>query len=430
MPRLVLTDRLVARTNVKPGEPAIDFFDVKCPGLDLRVAASGHKAWTFLFTAPGDGKRARLPLGSYPALSLAAARTRAHEARSLLEQGTDPRDVMAGRGVAEMTLAALVERYLADPEKARLRSLHEIRRRLERNALPLIGTIKLAQLSRRDVRDVTDVLMRRGARTQAWHTHKDLLAILRWGVRNEFLPHNPIEGVEKPGGFTVGERVLSDDEIRTLWTGLPRSLAQSKTCQRIIKLCLVTGQRLGEVCGLPRTEFDLERRLWSLPGARSKNGHAHSVPLSDLALEIIRDAMADAPGSYLFPAEDGGPLSPLAISRAISRAHQTSEERLLGRFGIAAWSAHDLRRTCLDGMARLGVAPHTIAHVANHRSISKSGVTFAHYVVHSFEAEKRQALDLWAERLEAIIAGPGTAAVVPLRNRASPHRWPNRRERS
>jgi hypothetical protein len=68
-------------------------------------------------------------------------------------------------------------------------------------------------------------------------------------------------------------------------------------------------------------------------------------------------------------------------------------------------------------MAKIGVAPHVIAHVANHRSITKSGITFAHYVVHSYEAEKRQALDLWADRLKAIF-GDGGAEVVPLRG------WP------
>jgi len=65
-------------------------------------------------------------------------------------------------------------------------------------------------------------------------------------------------------------------------------------------------------------------------------------------------------------------------------------------------------------LARLGVTPHIIAHCANHRSLVKSGVTFAHYVTHSYEAEKRQALELWASALEAIVASGG-ASVVPMR---------------
>ena len=121
-------------------------------------------------------------------------------------------------------------------------------------------------------------------------------------------------------------------------------------------------------------------------------------------------AMADAgKGKPIFP-NCSGSLSPMVVARTILRANTD------GRFGIASWSAHDLRRTCLTNLAKLGVTPHVIAHVANHRSLTKSGVTFAHYVQHSYEGEKRQALDLWADRLTAIIGKRG-AAVVPMRSR-------------
>jgi integrase len=316
-----------------------------------------------------------------------------------------------------MTVAALVARYVSDPDKAQLRSIREIKRRLDRNALPIIGHIRLDQLTRRDVRDVTDKIMRRGARTQAWHTHKDLSAVLRWGVRNDYLKHNPIESVKAPGGFTAGERTLSDDEVAQLWRVLPTALAKSKACQRILQVALITGQRLGEISGMTRAELDLKGKLWSLPGARVKNKHAHSVPLSDFALKVIRAAIADAGDSdFVFPAEDGSALDSSRVTRAISRAHETSKERPKGRFGFDGWSAHDLRRTALDNLAKLGVVPHIIAHVANHRSLTKSGVTFTHYVQHSYEGEKRRALDLWADRLQGIV-GDGAAKVVPLRGK-------------
>jgi hypothetical protein len=104
------------------------------------------------------------------------------------------------------------------------------------------------------------------------------------------------------------------------------------------------------------------------------------------------------------------------VTRAVVRAHETSKERPLGRFGIAAWSPHDCRRTVLTNLAKLGVVPHVIAHIANHRSLTKSGVTFAHYVHHSYEPEKRRALELWADRLEAVIGKPG-GAVLHMRSR-------------
>jgi hypothetical protein len=78
--------------------------------------------------------------------------------------GNDPRLVMTGQASARMTVAALVNAYLADPEKAALRSRKEIERRLRKNVVAVIGEVKLTDLRRRDLRNVTDVILRRGAR--------------------------------------------------------------------------------------------------------------------------------------------------------------------------------------------------------------------------------------------------------------------------
>jgi integrase len=203
--------------------------------------------------------------------------------------------------------------------------------------------------------------------------------------------------------------------------GLPKALARSVQCQRIIKLCLVTAQRVGEVAGMARSEVDLTAREWRLPGSRTKNGHAHVVPLSDLAVSIIKEALADTAASVdkgseagaLFPCGDGS-LSPVVVARTILRANETSKERPRGRFGIDAWSAHDLRRTALTGMARLGVAPIVLGHVANHRTTTRAGVTLAVYSQYTYHKEKRAALDAWADRLRAIIGKEPAAAIVPL----------------
>jgi integrase len=407
MPRVTLTDRFVA--GIKSNKTRqTDFFDSKCIGLTLRVSDTGYKTWTYVFTA-SNNKRARVVLGNYPALPLAAARTKAIEARGDVGNGIDPRAIKK-HGTAHLTVAELFDRYITDPDKAKLKSLYDIKCRFK-NALPIIGHIRLTELTKRDVKDVTDKILKRGARTQAWHVHKDIRSVLGWAVANDFLQHSPLDRVKPPGGFNVCERTLSDDEIHTLWHGLPNAFPRSIACQRILRLCLITGQRLGEVSGLMRSEIDLKKKLWSLPGARVKNGHQHSVPLSDLAVTTIREAMADSNGEAIFPADDGGPIISPRITRAVLRVREKSPER----FGIAEWSPHDLRRTCLDNLARLGVAPHTISHVANHRSLTKSNITFAHYITHSFEAEKRSALDLWSNRLTAIIGDKKTASVVPMK---------------
>jgi integrase len=412
MPRVALTNRFCASAKPLNGERT-DYFDETVPGLALRVTEHGHRSWCFHFRSPRDDKRARATLGTYPATSLAAARGKALEARGHVEAGQDPRLVLAGQATAGMNIAGLIEVYLAAPEKAALRSKAEIERRLRKNVLPMVGEVKLAELRRRDLRNVTDPILRRGRKVEATRVFEDVRGMIRWAVENEYLDANPLDGMRKPAEATSRNRVLSDDEIKTLWHVLPEALARSVQCQRIIMLCLATGQRVGEIAGMRRSELDLQAREWRLPGSRTKNGHAHVVPLSELAIGLIREAMAAAGQcDAIFPCGNGS-LSPVAVARTILRANEIIKRRPLGRFRIAPWSAHDLRRTTLTGMARLGVPPIVLGHVANHRTTTRAGVTLAVYSQYAYDKEKREALDMWAARLAAIV-GQGGAQVVPM----------------
>jgi integrase len=140
---------------------------------------------------------------------------------------------------------------------------------------------------------------------------------------------------------------------------------------------------------MQRSELDLKRGLWLLPGARTKNGHAHSVPLSTAAIEIIEDGFSE--------------VSSVLISRWVNR----------NQLGLSGWTAHDLRRTALTRMAELGIPPIVLGHIANHRTTTKAGMTLGVYVQYPYEREKREALDLWADRLQGIVSGSGR--VVGLR---------------
>ena len=421
MPKVQLTDRFCAGVKSIGGRQT-DYFDETIRGLVLRVTEHGRRAWCYFYTSPRNGKRARATIGTYPATSLAAARGKASEAKGHVEAGRDPRVELAGQATAGMTVAGLVTAYLADPEKAALRSKAEIDRRLRKNVVPVIGEIKLRELHRRDVRNVTDKILKRGRKVEATRVFEDVRAMVRWAVQEEYLDANPLDGTSKPTAATSSNRVLSDEEITILWRGLPDALARSEQCQHIVKLCLVTGQRVGEVAGIIADELDLTAREWRLPGSRTKNGHPHVVPLSDLAIEIIKEAMADNKArsdkgveisTALFPCGDDS-LSPVAVARTILRANEITKERPKGRFGIAPWSAHDLRRTALTGMARLGIAPIVLGHVANHRTTTRAGVTLSVYSQYTYDKEKRAALDQWAERLGAIVGAKPVSEIVHL----------------
>jgi integrase len=305
-------------------------------------------------------------LGRYPSLSLAAARARAIEVKD---------------GRASGTIAALAETYLKSING--LRSVREIERRLRRDVLPMIGHIPLGELHRRDVTRVIDAKLA-DAPITARRVFEDVRAMVRWAVARGDLDHNPLDGMKGPAVSKPRTRTLSDDEIRAVWHGLTEVREE---VGRVVRFCLVTGQRVGEVTGLRPAELDLTRRVWTIPAERSKNGYSHQVPLTVMALGLIPDG--------------GFAVSKNVVSDIVWR-YQIVEDR---------WTAHDLRRTALTKMAELGVAPIVLGHVANHRTTTKAGVTLGVYVQHQYEKEKRDALELWANRLQAIISGGGAKVV-------------------
>jgi integrase len=390
--RIALTDRFVAGAKAAT---RTEFFDSRVIGLSLRVSPTA-KNWAFHFTT-ASGKRARLTLGAFPAITLASARGLALEAQAAVQAGADPRASQAGA----ITVAALAENFLAKHVRPNLRSAKQVERRLRKNVLPLIGNVQLADLHRRDVNRVLDVIVGRGRPIEANRVFGDMRAMLRWAVARGDLDRDPVQGMDAPSPERSRDRILSDAEIKHLWNVLPTALSKQVDCQRVLRLCLITGQRVGEVAGMRRDELDLGARTWALPGARTKNGHPHSVPLSGLAMGIIEEALADVgdrPRLFALP--------PVAVARFVERVD----------FGIPHWTPHDLRRSALTGMAALGVEPVVLGHVANHRTATRAGITLSVYVKHSYDGEKRRALDLWADRLAAIVGGRG-GDVVPMRGK-------------
>jgi integrase len=375
--KLQLTDRFCQ--HAKSTEPQTDYFDASIPGLALRVTSRGTKAWTFLHGTP----RRRITLGRYPALSLAAARTLAIETRE---------------GHTAGSVAALAEVYIKSVSDKR--TAPEIERRLRKDALPIIGHIPIRELHRRDITRVID--SKSSAPIAGRKVFEDLRAMVRWAVARGDLDHNPIDGMKGPAISKPRDRVLTDEEIRALWHRLDE--LHSTEVALVIKFCLVIGQRIGEVTGLTGGELDLARKLWNIPAARSKNGFAHIVPLSPMAISLIGEAdRSSLMNSGVWNISQARVMN--VIREQLQFLRYPSLPHAATRVKSERWTAHDIRRTVLTKMAELGVAPIVLGHVANHRTTTKAGVTLGVYVQHAYEREKREALELWATRLQTIISG-------------------------
>ncbi|WNJ93018.1 tyrosine-type recombinase/integrase [Bosea sp. 685] len=401
-----LTDRFCS--GVKSTGAQVDYYDEQEAGLFLRVSAQ-RKAWGLLFTRPSDGKRARTTFGSYPSMTLAAARGRVIELRSGLDEGQDAsakvREIKSGVSDGELTLKQLGALFLADRRQRGRRTADEMERALKIDIYPVIGSIAVQKLKRIDLSRVTDLIKQRGSTVQANRVAALLKTLLAWSVDQGHLETDPGYRWKPPSEIAPPrERALSASEIKQLWHGLEQA-DMSRWTVELLRFCLATACRQGEAGGMLRSELDLEQGVWHLPASRSKNKRPHSVPLSPLALDVLNRALTGHELPAVFPGARGTPITNSAVSRAVQRSQKS--------LGLAQWTSHDLRRSAATHMAELGISPFDIGLCLNHISTTQKSITTSTYVKYTFDKEKRAALSLWGERLAAIVAGDA-ADILPL----------------
>jgi integrase len=175
----------------------------------------------------------------------------------------------------------------------------------------------------------------------------------------------------------------------------------------IVRLLILTGQRREEVGGMADSEISIEKRLWSLPRSRTKNALPHDIPLSDTALALLAQHPRRPGRDLIFGDTASRPFS------GWSRARRALDVRLGGIAPLAPWVLHDIRRSVATRLADLGTQPHVIEALLNHISGHKGGVAGI-YNRATYANEKRQALDLWAAHVEALLADK-PLNVVPIR---------------
>lgn len=393
MPRLRFTVRSIDAIRA-PSKGQVDYWDATTPGFGLRATTRGRKSWVVMYRH--ESIKRRLTLGTYPAMSLASAREAASDAIRAAAHGSDPASEKAARRKAE-TFGELAEEYIERYAKPRKRSWRKDRLALDRDLLPVLKNRKAIDIRRRDIIKVLDGIIERGAPIQANRTLEILRKIFNWGISREIVDANPCQMIERPARENPRERVLSDDEIRAIWKALGK---ETVLMCGMFRMRLLTAQRGNEVSQMRWTDIDGD--WWTIPGEFTKNGLAHRVPLSPRAMAILKALKGDDEGvstGWVFPSPRGrGPIK--VVWKAAGR--------LRSRSGIE-FVPHDLRRTVASRMTGdLGISRLVVSKVLNH---VESGVT-AVYDRHSYNAEKRQALDAWGRRLDEILTGTSARANV------------------
>jgi integrase len=388
MPRRSLTDRFCQ--TAKPLGPQTDYFDEGHPGLALRVTEQGARSWTYLFTwgvSPATGRplRARMTFGAYPAISLAAARTRADDAKRELAEGRDPRSAKAE------TLREVCEKWVARDQSRTAGFRATV---LARLVFPVLGPRPIADIRRSDiVRLLDDVEEERGA-AMADKTFSILRAVFNWhAVRSDDF-HNPIvKGIRKGSGQSR-DRILSDDELRTVW----RVAETQGAFGRLVKFLLLTGARRTEAAAMPWSEIDGSD--WLLPGARNKTGLDLLRPLSPMALAQLGERSS----GFVF-SNDG-----VLALRGYASLKLAFDQAVTAELGEAMpnWTLHDLRRSARSLMSRAGIPSDHAERVLGHVIGGVRGV----YDRHAYRDEKAHALLALARLVDRIVTGKPTVLTL------------------
>ncbi len=396
VPQVKLTARNAA-TLPAPAAGNIEYFDLGLPGFGLRVSSQGRRTWFARYRVKGRKGKGSISLGTLDVVDLADARGAAKDALRAAEKGDDPAEPRRRERHSE-TFKELGERYINEYAKKRKRSWQADERIIKRELNPAIGNMKASTVRRPDIRQITRGIVDRGAPIMANRTQEAARMVFAWAVSEEIggVEINPCTGLKRPAEEHSRDRVLNEKEIAKLWAALTKPPGgMPYRCALALKLQLVTIQRKGEVVGGEWAEFDLGEKMWTIPAAKAKNGLAHRVPLSDSALQLLQDIKKFSGKSrWLFPSPTGDrPMAARAINHAVLR--------VIDKIGVDNVRPHDLRRTGASQMTSIGIPRFIVARLLNHAERDVTAV----YDRHSYDREKRQALDAWASRLEEIVTG-------------------------
>jgi integrase len=443
-----LTDAAVRKYRPTAKRRAIR--DLGAESLYLVIQPSGHKSWMMRFRRP-NGKAGKIVLGQLDlsghelkddpeigqALSLKAARALA----SKLLRERKRRDVIADHKAsrhrlraaieegASSTFGSLARKFIAEHARPKTRHWRESARVLglayskDGAGDPTETRGGLAQrwadkdvraIDGHDVYSVVDESRRTGIPGLARRTDgpsdprarsmaRTLSKFFAWLVEHRRVAVNPCLGQKVPPPRSR-DRALTEAEIKKFWEAAAAERAEFAAPS---KLLLLTGQRLGEVTGMVRSELAEDLATWTIPGARTKNHRQHVVPLAPLARELIAAVPATG-GEFVFTT-DGGRTS-VSLGSKI-------KNRLDAAMNVPPWRLHDLRRTAVTGMAELGIRPDVIELCVNHVSGTRGGIAGV-YNKSELMPERRAALERWALHVQGIVAGKA-ANVTPIRGKAS-----------
>jgi integrase len=443
---VILTDRLCTKRVAE----RIKYYDRKCPGLYVSITTAGVATFSFKFTDPETGKQRTGWLGVYNPETFAVedARSKVYRLRgmgaALAETFRDRKVRQTKRGT---TVDEIIEERIEwmktpvpkpDGEmRPRIESWENVASHLRRFLGLRFGKKVAGEITKHDIATLSNDIVagKHGGKasvSNARHMRRAASGLFNWAAEagRDYVTASPCVNLPKLDPEHARTRVLSEDEIKVFWHGLDRDdLPWDRKTRLALKFELVTMLRSNELLSAHRSElFDLdgEHPRFDVPLKRVKKRREIQQPLSDLAIEIIREAMEDVK-EYVFASPVGDqPMNRKVMAVALRgtkyKGGKVKSPGICALLGLQPFTPHDLRRTAATLAGDLGFDDAWIAKCLDHAASKKSeqivpSVTGKVYNHSKRMKEKRAVLDGVAAELRRIAGKsvPATKAETELR---------------
>jgi len=388
----------IPEENLKSKFPEVIVFDDAKPGFGIRVRPSpkGGVTRSYICQFKVGKKHGRITIGSVNKIALEDARAQADKYFGQAAFGDNPSTIRRHkRTEASETLGLLVSDFLAAKERVlRPKTIINYRYDMETLWKPLHGLAVSDPSSKKAIMKQFNAIAAERGDVTANRARSTLSGMFRWAMGEGRADDNPVNNTNKKPENDPRERILTDAEAVAVWQAAP-----DNDFGRIVRLLLLTGCRRNEIGSLEWDEIDFEGKTITLPKARTKNKTEFVVPLTDMAIEVLK-SVPRRDRAHLFGLVPGG-----------YQGWAKSKMQLDEKSKIKNWILHDIRRTVRTGLGRLGVQPHIAEAVLNHLPAK----LIRTYDRNPYAAEKRAALELWSNHLATALAMAEGAKVTPLR---------------
>jgi integrase len=395
-------ERAVA--TAKPMAKRQVIFDPETTGLALIVSPKGKRSFSVVARDPAN-KQIWKQIGTPDLMTVTKARETAAEAVARIKAGQQPIAAPPPAPEAPKTFKEVAEDFIRrwvdkggkKQDGTPLRSKRDIERQLKTYIYPRWGSKPFVSIRRGAVTELMDELVDNHGPVQADRVLSTLAKMFNWWRQYDEDYVNPIIPEMKRSGSHVArarKRILSDDEIRTLW----------KACERVgtfgafVKVALLTGQRRAKVATMRWS--DIENGVWTIAAEAREKVNAGELKLPKLALEIIEAQARHKDNTFVFAGR----------GKKAFNSFSDGKEALNAEAAIQPWVIHDLRRTARSLMARAGVRSDIAERALGHVIAGVEGV----YDRHAYQEEKGAALAAVAALIERILKG-GDDNVVPIK---------------